>query len=359
MLSYEYIQFLNEQILPYIPYPRVKTGTRINFRCPFCGDSKKSATKKRAWYYMENASFYCFNCGLSMPGMKLLEALSGNDYASIKKECTRMFLKNSLKTSFEIAEEKQPSSFNFKSIVNKEWKNELTENAKAYLAKRHVLEAPFLKEKLYSVKSKSNNEEFILIPWVVNGIDAYYQLNDFMGYKHIKYIFPKNKNKLVYGLDNIDPTFPYIFAFEGVYDSLFVKNGISTGTKSITSYQMKIIKNRWPRHQICCSFDNDRSGIASMMKLIEKDNGISYFKWFDQTTAQKDINDFVNACGNVNFFANEEFLESHVVDRLQMKMFLMQNGLWKKEPYVFKKASTAIAYSNLAMKMHALSSDII
>lgn len=52
----------------------------------------------------------------------------------------------------------------------------------------------------------------------------------------MKYIFPKDKKKLVYGLDNIDISWPYIIVFEGVYDSVFVKNGISVGTKAITDY---------------------------------------------------------------------------------------------------------------------------
>ena len=59
--SYEYIQFLNEKIIQYLPQPYVKVGDKINFRCPLCGDSKKSATKKRGWYYMQNSSMFCFN----------------------------------------------------------------------------------------------------------------------------------------------------------------------------------------------------------------------------------------------------------------------------------------------------------
>ena len=52
----------------------------------------------------------------------------------------------------------------------------------------------------------------------------------------MKYIFPKDMKKLMYGIDNIDISFPYIFLFEGVFDSVFVKNGIATGTKAVTAY---------------------------------------------------------------------------------------------------------------------------
>lgn len=57
----------------------------------------------------------------------------------------------------------------------------------------------------------------------------------------MKYLFPKDKKKLIAGLDNIDISWPYIIVFEGFYDSLFVKNGICSGTKSITDYQLKLI----------------------------------------------------------------------------------------------------------------------
>lgn len=110
----------------------------------------------------------------------------------------------------------------------------------------------------------------------------------------MKYIFPKNKKKLVYGLDNVDPTYNKIFVFEGVYDSLFVKNGVSVGTKAVTDYQLNIIKQRWPHHTICISFDNDLAGISSMIKYINDDSkDFLFFKWFNKNTTAKDINEYV------------------------------------------------------------------
>lgn len=174
-----------------------------------------------------------------MSGIKLLELLSGEDYAEIRKEYTRLFLKsglkNSLSCSYEIPSD-EPSLFEMKSVINPEWKNPLSDKAKEYLEKRKVLEAPFLSNPLYSCYSKSRTEEFILIPWVLNGCEAYYQVNDFLKQHSMKYIFPKDKKKLIAGLDNIDLSFPYIICFEGFYDSVFVKNGVCLGTKAITDY---------------------------------------------------------------------------------------------------------------------------
>ena len=51
MISYEYQQFLHEKILEYLPKNFVRIGDKYNGRCPFCGDSKKSLSKKRGWVY--------------------------------------------------------------------------------------------------------------------------------------------------------------------------------------------------------------------------------------------------------------------------------------------------------------------
>lgn len=332
MLSYEYIQFLNEKVLEYLPHNYVKIGDKLNMRCPICGDSKKSSTKKRGWYYMKNASFYCFNCSTGMSGIKFLEFISGSSYADIRKEYMKLYLKTgqnlSLSANYDIPSE-EPSMFQLQSIVKPEWKQPLSDKAKAYLSGRKVTEAPFLKENLYSCYTKKG-EEYIMIPWRLTGVDAYFQLNDFQKLHSLKYVFPKDKKKLLYGLDNIDISWPYIIAFEGVYDSLFVKNGIATGTKSVSDYQLKLIKERFPRHQLVISFDNDKAGISSMVKLLKNGSDFKYFKWFNKNTQQKDINDYIISKGNVNIFTNTSILEKMIVDKLLMKMFLIQSGLWVK-----------------------------
>jgi len=329
-LSYEYIQFLNEKVLEHLPHSYVRVGDKLNMRCPICGDSHKSATKKRGWYYLKNASFYCFNCSTGMSGIKFLEFISGNSYEDIKKDYLKLFFKSgmnaNLSSTYSIPND-EPSIFDLKTVVKQEWKQKLSEKASKYLEKRKVKEAPFRKEELFSCYTKKN-EEYIMIPWRINGIDAYYQLNDFQKLRSMKYIFPKNMKKLVYGLDNIDISWPYIIVFEGVFDSMFVKNGIASGTKAITEYQLKLIKERFPKHQIVISFDNDSAGIESMTKLLKENNDYKYFKWFNKNTKEKDINDYVLAKNDVNTFVDTSVLEKLIVNKLMMKMWLVQNNLW-------------------------------
>lgn len=329
MISYEFRTFLNETALLYLPTTKVKVGNKYNFRCPFCGDSHKSLTKKRGWWYLDNSSYYCFNCGTSMSGIEFIKHISGNNYDEIKKEYTKLFLKSgispSLSASFDI-KENETSIFNLKNIIKPEWKQPLSNDAIEYLKNRKVLDAPYLKDNLYCCYNKDKSKEFILIPWVINSVNAYYQLNDFHKYNpSIKYIFPPKKQKLIYGLDNIDLSFPYIIVFEGVYDSLFVKNGIAVGTKAITQNQLDLIKYRYPKHQIVISFDNDTSGIEAMKKLLNSKHDFKFFNWFNNNTKEKDINDYVISKNNVNIFTNESLVEKLIVNKLMMKMQLLKN----------------------------------
>lgn len=348
MLSYEHLEFLRENILNYLPRPFVNVNGRYNFRCPFCGDSRKSATKKRGWWYSStNCSFYCFNCGTAYTGLKFLEALAGPAFDGLKREYLKLFLKSGLSNALSAdftalaQDEDEPNIFGFKRELDPEWKHSLTPLAKEYLEKRMVLDAPFLAEPLYSTFNQETKNEYILIPWKINGVDAYWQINDFLKHGSMKYIFPRDKKKLVYGIDNVDPSYKKIFIFEGVYDSVFVKNGVASGTKTITEYQLKILKQRWPSHELVVSFDNDIAGIASMMKLIKKPSFTGkFFRWFSRDTKQKDINEFVLAIKNPKAFSSVATLDSMVFGKLEMKMWLTLNGLWKEEPKTFTVVSS-------------------
>lgn len=331
MISYEYMQFLNEKVMEYLPKDRVVVGNKVNCRCPICGDSKKSATKKRGWFYLQNCSYYCFNCGTGMSGIKFLQFLTGEDYAEIRSEYVRLFLKSNLHSSLSasfVKPDDEPDLFGLKPAVKPEWKKPLTDRAKKYLEDRMVTKAPFLREPFFSTAG-SDGREYILIPWIVNGVEAYYQLNDFLRNGALKYIFPKDSKKLVYGLDNVDIGWPYVIVFEGVYDSLFVKNAVAVGTKSITDYQLRTIRERYPNHRVCVSFDNDPSGLASMQRMIEKGLDFRFFKWFEDGTKAKDVNEAVLESKNPGQFSDAAALERMIMSPLQMKLWMAVNGKWR------------------------------
>jgi DNA primase len=338
MISEDYKDFINSKVWEYLPSNKVKTGDDINFRCPFCGDSSKSALKKRGHYSISKAIYHCFNCDISMSGLKLLEHLSGQNFEDIKLEYTKLRLKSgNLKSTFNQlsasnnAHSTSLSVFStLKPIINKEWKQKLSSDALQYLDNRLITRSPFYKDTFYSVYDKNNNE-YILIPWKVNSIECYYQLNDFKKIDKFnrKYIFPSKIEKPVFGLDNIDLTWNKIIICEGVYDSLFVKNGICCGGKTLTDYQLKLIKERYPRHEIIISLDNDEAGLKSVANIIKKTPvKFKFFKWFNNNTIEKDINDYVLKTNDVNIFSNKDKLDKMIVSSVEMKLFLISKGLW-------------------------------
>ena len=333
MISAEFRDWVNEKVLSYLPIQRQRVGDKIICRCPLCGDSKKNSMKKRGYYYLNTASYYCFNCGENLTGMKLLERLSGEDYQSLKDEYIRMVYDgkhfSSRPTTSRSVKYASNSLFSLKNVVKKEWKNPLSDKAKEYLEKRKVLDSPFLRENLYSYYSKKG-DEYILIPWKMNGTDCYFQLNDFEKHNKngMKYIFPKNMDKMIYGLDNINLKYDFIIITEGVYDSLFLPNCIAVGGRFISDSQLDIVRKRFPKMKLCLSFDNDGPGLESMKKsLKDKRYNFSYFKWFGDDTKQKDINDYILANGNANIFKNEEYVQSCIVDPVIMKMWMSRKGI--------------------------------
>ena len=145
-----------------------------------------------------------------------------------------------------------------------------------------------------------------------------------------KYIFPSSKEKLIYGLDNIDLSFPYIICFEGVYDSLFIPNAVAIGGKSLTAFQHELLKKRYPSHEIVLSYDNDMPGMKAMMKQIKlHPMEYKYFKWFDLNTKEKDINDYIIKNNNPRLFYNKDFVKNMIVGAASMKLFLLQKGVWE------------------------------
>jgi predicted RNA-binding Zn-ribbon protein involved in translation (DUF1610 family) len=45
-----------------VPYPKT-SPKRLNFACPYCGDSEKVRTKKRGNVWLNTLIYRCYNCG--------------------------------------------------------------------------------------------------------------------------------------------------------------------------------------------------------------------------------------------------------------------------------------------------------
>jgi hypothetical protein len=339
-----WINYVDGKVWENLPASSLKSrnNTEITFRCPICGDSKKNKLKKRGYFYRRTGSFHCFNCEANMTGYDFLKAICPPDvfdriiqdykvlnFNSIVKKSRQQNLPNQpFSQDFEIL---SPSP-SYKYLLDAKWTTiPLTDQAKAYIDTRKI---PLDKRSMLRTMLDSNGREFILIQWIFDDKCIYHQLHNYLkhdirGQGPVKYVFPKDENinmqpKPVFNMDGVDPSFPYVFCTEGVYDSLFIKNGVALGGKVLTEYQHKMLKSCFPRHKIVLAFDNDDAGIQAMLKHIDKCPDVGFLNMYDilSTGHFKDVNEFVQATGRDDVFSNPKLLKGLVMSGFMMKMKL-------------------------------------
>lgn len=339
-----WINFVDWKVWENLPASSLKTKTpsEINFRCPICGDSKKNMTKKRGYFYRRTGTYYCFNCGTSMTGYAFLRAICPHDvFDSIINEYKVLNFNSIVKGKSGNAESRiedhsgieilSPSP-SYKYLLEMGWKTRpLSDAAKSYLDQRKIPEGK--RDMMLSMFDPSSRE-FIVIMYIWDDSTIYHQLANFNKYDikgqgSVKYIFPKDENinfqqKPVFNIGNVNVSFPYIICTEGVFDSLFVKNGVALGGRSLTEYQMKMISTFYPRHRIVLAFDNDQPGIQAALRHMERYPDLLYLDMYDLLNAAnvKDLNDFVLATGRVDIFMNDKVIKQMVSSSFKMQMKL-------------------------------------
>ena len=339
-----WINYIDWKVWENLPASSLKTKTpsEINFRCPICGDSRKNMTKKRGYFYRRTGTYYCFNCGTSMTGYAFLRAICPHDvFDSIINEYKVLNFNSIVKGKSGNAEssienhsgiEILSPSPSYKYLLEMGWKTRpLSDAAKSYLDQRKIPEGK--RDMMLSMFDPSGRE-FIVIMYIWDDSTIYHQLANFNKYDikgqgSVKYIFPKDENisfqqKPVFNIGNVNVSFPYIICTEGVFDSLFVKNGVALGGRSLTEYQMKMISTFYPRHRIVLAFDNDQPGIQAALRHMERYPDLLYLDMYDLLNAAnvKDLNDFVLATGRSDIFMNDKVVKQMVSSSFKMQMKL-------------------------------------
>ena len=320
-----------------------RNNSEITFRCPICGDSKRNKLKKRGYFYRKTGTFHCFNCEASMTGYDFLKAICPKDvFDAIVQEYKVLNFNNIVRgrgqklsgvgdsgqRSFEILSP-NPS---YKYLLEANWVvSDLSESALAYLDDRKI---PIGSRNMLKSINDSTGREFILIQYIWDDNCIYHQLGNFNKYDikgqgAVKYIFPKDENinfqqKPVFNLGNVDVSHHSIYCTEGVFDSLFIKNGVALGGRSLTDYQYKMLTELYPRHKIVLAFDHDYAGMSSSIKHAEKYPNISFLDISDlmEAAGTKDVNDFVKVTGRSDVFMNEKFLKARTISAFQVEMKL-------------------------------------
>lgn len=338
--SREWINYVDAKVWENLPESSLKSrnNSEITFRCPICGDSKKNKLKKRGYFYRKTGTFYCFNCGTNLTGYDFLKAICPKDvFDRIIQDYKVLNFDHIVRGRNVESIQPQRNTFeilapnpSYKYLLDAKWAvNPLSDYAKSCLDDRRI---PAGSRDMLKSMVDPNGREFILIQYIWDDNCIYHQLwnvnkYDIKGQGSVKYIFPKDENinfqpKPVFNIGNVDVSHHSIYCTEGVFDSLFLKNGVALGGRSLTKFQYEMIHTCYPRHRIVLAFDNDAPGIQSSIRHSELYPDVYFLDTSNLFEAAhvKDINDFVKVSNRMDIFMNTHLLEKLTITPFMLKM---------------------------------------
>ena len=280
-----------------------KNDYLFNFRCPHCGDSKKSKLKSRAYLYrVKNDMFFkCHNCG---QGQNLANFIKSIDPKMYSEYLLERYKKSAPATP-------KPDMFDFKPVF--EETNIITDlksitklddehPAKKYCINRKIPVEFF--DKLYfcdkfgelvnKVKPKTFNTKQdhprLVIPFYDTTGKIFAFQGRAFGKEQPKYLTVKldeNKQK-VYGLERVNFQ-RQVYIVEGPIDSLFVDNCLAAAGADL------VLKNKIKNEEVTYIFDNEprnKEIVKRMYDVVEKDYNLVVWP---EDMRHKDINDMIIA----------------------------------------------------------------
>ena len=291
-----------------------------NFRCPYCGDSKKHKNKKRGYLYKRKTdfNFKCHNCGVSKSFTYFLKDLDRQLYDQYVLDRYKEGLTGKATVTPEP---------DFKKIINKPvFKTKINlplastnDRAREYLSKRKLNPTKFYYAQRFkhfcnthkpTFESTRNDHPRIIIPMY----DKNKKLIGFQGRALDNYTQPKYLTIMLdedapklYGLDTIDETKP-IYILEGPFDSTFVENSVAMCGSDVDIRSLGWSNYIWV-------FDNEprnREIVTKISKCIGRGEQVVIFP---HTIPQKDVNDMVLGGQNI-----KNVLESNTYKNLQAEL---------------------------------------
>jgi len=273
-LENKYISLLSNQLPGLVN----KGHDTWNFRCVFCGDSKKSAAKARGYILRDGQDFYsyCHNCHTNLTFRKFLERLSPHLYDQyIAEKLTEKqveYIKEPLK-SVELETDKLLKCARISLLPDEH-------PAKKYLIER-LIPRKFYSKLYYTEDYNKYANTFIPDKYpldikepriIIPMINSSNKLIGFQGRSlksvkdNLRYItlMLSPNNPRLFGLANIDFN-KTNYIFEGPFDSLFIPNSLSTCGGAI---HKEIKKHKFPKGKSVVVYDNEprNPDIVSLMK---------------------------------------------------------------------------------------------
>ena len=331
-------QFIQDLLIKRFPGNLIKqeldesTNNKLNFACPYCGDSEKDQTKKRGNYYFKSGTYKCYNdgCLTYATNKEFIIAFASKNSLSIPSVTAVVVPKlmgRETKRGFMMEFLLDPK-INIKllnvNILAERF--QLTKCIEAcpnsrvgkYIRSRHLLSLPVFRDTCYYDTNDSKIFIFNLDirSGKILGVSTRKIDDDMPGprYDIKNYSEFSDKNLVsdlsdgdVSKLDNINNFYNIlnvkfnmpIVVTEGQFDSMFLYNSIATTgvTKS-----KSLLGSLLSTNNAYIFFDNDSAGKTESMKLINQ--GYNVFLWsrFIGDLRKKYMNNRkeVNDIGDIN-----------------------------------------------------------
>tara|TARA_Y100001937_G_C7088638_1_gene316606 strand:- start:5 stop:1003 length:999 start_codon:yes stop_codon:yes gene_type:complete len=277
-----------------------KSDALFNFRCPHCGDSKKSKTKARAYLYRVKGDmfFKCHNCGMGQNLLNFIKFLDPKIYEEYLLDRYKSSRPATPKPDFDF----KPKKFLNTSIldtIKKVSDLDVNHPARLYCVKREIpekhLDKLYFCDKFTEFVNKVKKNTFttaqehprLIIPFFNTEGKVFAFQGRAFGNENPKYLTIKidEDEKKVYGLDRVNFQ-EHIYITEGPIDSLFIDNCIAAGGSDL-------LFTRVPPEQVTYIFDNEPRNleiVKRMEKVIEKDYNIVVWS---ENIKEKDINEMI------------------------------------------------------------------
>ena len=264
-----------------------KNGTHWNARCPLCGDSKKSLSKRRfnMDWYNGNPGYHCFNCGRHGHFFKIYGLLKGMTpweaekslYSFDKVRRIVETSKSRYKPKPPLIPQKEHSNFDYilrdcigsfddtEGYVQKEYKKALS----SFMVERKVYDYPIF------VAYKGDYKGRIVIPIYEDNQIIYFQARRISDNIEPKYTNPSvEKEGIILNREKFDRS-KWIMVTEGILDALKIGDQATTilGVELSDSI-IKTLRGLTDKGVIVC-LDNDAPGKASLIELMERKASMS------------------------------------------------------------------------------------
>lgn len=296
------LNYILSKFFAYAGSPVLKKNSNVyNASCNICREGHSWLKKQRLFFYPQTKTFYCFNCSTGMSALQYISKSSGLSYDEIFAESDNSDFSREIQTeSFSKTKKSTPQTLPHDSIsllkneqvLNYYRNNKFVTQSLEYIKKRRLDKAINRPSNFYISLTDYVHQNRLIIPFLdLKNKITFYQSRSLMN-EVPKYLSKLNAEKTLYGINNIDPDFEYIFLFEGPIDAMFVKNGIAVGGLNLTTSQQKQL-NQFPFHEKIWILDNPKIDIASrevISNLVL--SGQKVFKW---NNTHKDFNDWATA----------------------------------------------------------------